>query len=196
MTDSNVLKIRLSLKGRPIKTYTFTKETITLGRDPASDIHLNNVNVSREHLRFELSPTGYYSVEDLGSANGTFLNDERLSHRDYVYNNDVIRVGKYTLWIAFEKDRRAESATPPRVSPEVFQGTTVLSSADLEKMLASSRQSDGKGPLLEPAASPEMGSRPPAARSRRRPVVTGVIVALAFLLGTAVGAGATWLLVR
>ncbi len=99
------LKIRVSINGRSIGMHTFNKDVITVGRDPKSDIHLDNVNVAREHLRFEYGPSGYYTLVDMGSSQGTFLNDEAVS-RGYVYNNDVVRIGSYTLWIGFQADTR------------------------------------------------------------------------------------------
>ena len=191
MPENHVFKIRLSLKGRPIKTYTFDKPVIKVGRDPASDIVLDNVNVSRDHLKFELSPTGYYSVEDLGSGNGTFLNDEPVK-RDYVYNNDVVRVAKYSLWISFEEDRR-EKTEPKKASPDAFQGTMILSHHDMERVMNSARESETAKPRIMKA-----GERPEPRVPGRRYSATmiALAVALAFLVGTAVGAGATFLLAR
>lgn len=58
---------------------TFLLETIslTIGRDPVSDVVLNDPEVSRQHARFSQTETGY-QVQDLGSTNGTFVNGERL----------------------------------------------------------------------------------------------------------------------
>ncbi len=192
MPENHVFKIRLSLKGRPIKTYTFDKEVITVGRDPSSDIVLDNVSVSRDHLKFELSPTGYYSVEDLGSGNGTFLNDEAVK-RDYVYNNDVVRVGKYSLWISFEEDRRTKTESK-RTTPDAYQGTMILSGSDMNRMMNAARDSEAaKPPTMMHEDRP--GSLPSRA-SRFSAAAIATAVAVAFLLGTAVGAGATFLFAR
>jgi len=78
MPDENLIRIRLSLKGRPIKSYCFNQDAITIGRDPGADIYLDNPGVSREHCRLERLPNGHYCVKDSNSANGTFLNDERV----------------------------------------------------------------------------------------------------------------------
>lgn len=196
MPSPNLLKIKVSLKGRPIGMHTFNKDVITVGRDPGSDIHLDNVNVSREHLRFEFGPSGYYTLVDLGSANGTFLNDEAIS-RGYVYNNDVVRIGKYTLWIGFEADRRAMDAEQPKVTPDQFAGTTVLSSNDLEKMLSASREVDKNKSLgLDEESTPVGKANRPVMSLKRTRLAVTVGIAAAFLIGTAVGAGAAWLMLR
>ena len=196
MPSPNLLKVKVSLKGRPIGMHTFNKDVITVGRDPGSDIHLDNVNVSREHLRFEFGPSGYYTLVDLGSANGTFLNDEAVS-RGYVYNNDVVRIGKYALWIGFEADRRTLDAEPARVSPDKLAGTTVLSSNDLDKMLSASREVDKQQSLGLDETDEGAGkaARPVLSLNQTRLAITAGIVA-AFIVGTAVGAGAAWLMLR
>jgi len=191
MPENHVFKIRLSLKGRPIKTYTFDQQVIKVGRDPASDIVLDNVNVSRDHVKFELSPTGYYTVEDLGSGNGTFLNDEPVK-RDYVYNNDVVRVGKYSLWIAFEEDRR-EKHDAPRPSPDAHQGTVILSPHDMERVMNSARETEPK-PRIHPNQERPEERRVPTRRYSS--AVIAAAVTAAFIVGTAVGAGATLLFAR
>lgn len=57
----------------------FLLETLSLtaGRDPVSDIILNDPEVSRQHARFTQTDSGY-QVQDLGSTNGTFVNGQRL----------------------------------------------------------------------------------------------------------------------
>ena len=50
---------------------------ITLGRDPVADAVINDPEISRQHTRFTRSPNGF-TVQDLGSTNGTFVNGERI----------------------------------------------------------------------------------------------------------------------
>src|SRR5262245_64584063 len=99
--SSEVLKVRVSLMGRPIKVCTFQDDVVTVGRDPDSDLHLDNPGISRHHLRLERAPEGYY-VHDLERANGTFLNDE-LVRRALLRSEDVIRVGKFSLWVNYQR---------------------------------------------------------------------------------------------
>ena len=50
---------------------------ITIGRSPECDIHVNDPGLSRVHARLVPSADGV-QVEDLGSSNGTFVNDRRI----------------------------------------------------------------------------------------------------------------------
>lgn len=50
---------------------------MTIGRDPISDIVLNDPEVSRQHARLNRVEDGF-AVQDLGSTNGTFIDGERI----------------------------------------------------------------------------------------------------------------------
>ena len=50
---------------------------VTVGRDPVSDAVINDPEISRQHTRFIRSPSGF-TVQDLGSTNGTFVNGDRI----------------------------------------------------------------------------------------------------------------------
>lgn len=51
--------------------------TAVIGRQSDCSIPINSAEVSRQHVRLKPTPTGVH-VEDLGSANGTFINDQRI----------------------------------------------------------------------------------------------------------------------
>ncbi len=65
---------------------------LTVGRDQANSIVLEMDNVSRRHARFSLADEVCY-VEDLGSTNGTFINDADISGKTKLANGDLIKVG-------------------------------------------------------------------------------------------------------
>ena len=186
MSGKRLLKIRLSLKGRPIKTFTFNKEVISVGRNPEADVFLDNPGVSRDHLKLEMTSRGFYAVEDLGSANGTFLNDQPIK-REYLMNNDVVRVGKFSLWVNYEEDRRAGSASG-RLHPQVFEGTTVLSTDELEEMMHQAQENEGDVPAL-PEPEPVVVAAAPLHISL--PFVIAVAL-LMFLLGTVLAGRMPW----
>jgi len=72
------------------------REAITrLGRHPDSEIILDDITVSRRHAEVERSGTEYV-VTDVGSLNGTYVNQERLD-RAVLRNGDELQVGKFRL---------------------------------------------------------------------------------------------------
>lgn len=188
MSGSRLIRIRVSLKGRPVKSYTFNKDTVLVGRTPEADIFLDNPGVSREHLKLEMTSRGFYAVEDLGSANGTFLNDQQIQ-REYLMNNDVLRIGKFSLWVNYEDDRR-NATEGKEMQPVSFEGTTVLSSDELEDMIQSAKEmernpSPAPEPRTAPLAAPAAGT---VSRGPSQPFLI-VLIVLAFLFGTMLGAG-------
>jgi serine phosphatase RsbU (regulator of sigma subunit) len=76
------------------KEYPLSAECV-LGRSFNSDIYIGDLNVSRRHARIQLRD-GTHVVEDLGSGNGTFVN-ERLISRHVLEPDDVIRIGGSTF---------------------------------------------------------------------------------------------------
>ncbi len=186
MPEGNLLKLRLSLMGRPVRNYTFDKPVVSVGRDPGSDVFVDNPGVSRDHFRLEKTPGGDYQLVDLGSANGTFVNDQMV-HTAVVKNNDVVRFGKYTLWVGYDTDRRASGIEQRKSSSATEQHTTVLSRAELDVLLETSKEREVH-PVSPPAA---LGPPAPAPSAAQAPI--GAII-ISFLLGAALGAGTVWLL--
>jgi ABC-type multidrug transport system ATPase subunit/pSer/pThr/pTyr-binding forkhead associated (FHA) protein len=70
---------------------------ITVGRDPHSDVHLPDLLVSRNHAELRIAHNEA-EIVDLGSANGTFVNGQRVT-RAPVYEGDVITIGHYLLQV-------------------------------------------------------------------------------------------------
>jgi pSer/pThr/pTyr-binding forkhead associated (FHA) protein len=174
----NLLRVRLSLKGRPLKTFTFDQKDVRIGRDPECEICLDNAGISRHHARIERTPGGYM-VEDLGSANGTFLNDQPVK-REFVGHDDVVQIGKFALWIGVETDRRGdESGAHKSLTPAVYEGTVVLDPDTLMDLQRKSKEPVTLSTPLRAAA--------PAATGCPKGLVAGVGIA-AFALGAAAGA--------
>lgn len=65
------------------------------GRDPDSDIHLDDVTISRRHAEFRLH-NGQFHVVDLGSLNGTYINRKPVESA-VLANGDEVQIGKYRL---------------------------------------------------------------------------------------------------
>lgn len=75
--------------------YLLDEDEITVGRDPSSDILLDDSTVSRTHAVFRRI-NGNYSVIDAGSLNGTYVNRQRVDSQE-LKNGDEIILGKFRL---------------------------------------------------------------------------------------------------
>nr|WP_324613051.1 FHA domain-containing protein [Streptomyces sp. SBT349] len=72
-------------------------EVTTAGRHPHSDIFLDDVTVSRRHVEFTRQPDGGFTVGDIGSLNGTYVNREPIDQTTVLGNGDEVQIGKYRL---------------------------------------------------------------------------------------------------
>lgn len=69
---------------------------VVIGRGADADIVLDNTAISRHHLVLE-NRSGLCIVGDLGSLNGTFLNNHRVKEETVVTPQDRITFGKFVL---------------------------------------------------------------------------------------------------
>lgn len=79
-------------------TYKLAPGNTTVGRHPESDIFLNDVTVSRHHCRFKVTEDSI-SVEDSGSTNGTYVNDQRIDNAELSPGDEVL-VGRFHFVVA------------------------------------------------------------------------------------------------
>ncbi len=74
------------------REHHLTGETIVIGRAVENDIVITSKRVSREHARVRRE--GWrVMLEDLGSTNGTYLNDERVMSPMALHDEDRIKIG-------------------------------------------------------------------------------------------------------
>jgi ABC transport system ATP-binding/permease protein len=80
-------------QARPIRFAE--KSLIQIGRDPGNDVVLDTPTVSRFHAQIERVGQRY-RLRDLRSANGTFVNDQRVDEKElWLNSDDVIRIGQH-----------------------------------------------------------------------------------------------------
>jgi pSer/pThr/pTyr-binding forkhead associated (FHA) protein len=76
-------------------TFVLDAPGISIGRDPKSDVFLNDMTVSRRHAHMQLSP-GVPTIEDLGSLNGTWV-DGAIVNRAVLEDGCTIQVGTFRM---------------------------------------------------------------------------------------------------
>ena len=120
MAQSNSFKLSLinEQSSTPSKEFELTKSEIIIGREDSVDITIPASAVSRRHARLLLEGENYV-LEDLGSSNGTFVNDEELVQRRPLKSGDKIRLGQIINLVYY--------------APVVESDKTVLRSVDPDK---------------------------------------------------------------
>ncbi len=134
-------------------------EAVTIGRGPASSIYSRETSVSRNHARIGWEPAGYY-IKDLGSSNGSFINNERVQ-RGTLNEGDVARCGEVleiricagALPDAKKKTLQMNDSAPRRLP----QPTAAVASTDREALVAAARAA-------------RLGQSPAGLRTDARPV--------------------------
>jgi len=66
--------------------------TVTVGRDEGCAVRLNTHEVSREHCTLRVDGDQIH-VKDLGSRNGTFINDQEVKEESPLKSGDILRIG-------------------------------------------------------------------------------------------------------
>lgn len=90
--DALLISTRGAVSG---SRYLLDEDEVTVGRDPKSDILLDDSTVSRSHAIFR-RVGGTYEVIDRGSLNGTYVNRTRVE-ACALHNGDEIMIGKFRL---------------------------------------------------------------------------------------------------
>lgn len=112
MQGSDSYRLVVRRGPQPNQVYELKDEVINLGRDITNNIVINDREVSRHHLRLMRGAEGY-TIEDLGSTNGTFINGKRVTGATPLKNGDMIGLGE-TVTLGYELVR---AGMPPAVSP-------------------------------------------------------------------------------
>lgn len=74
-----------------------TSSPIVIGRSPACSLVLEDEYASAHHARLSPDAEGTWWIEDLGSRNGTTVDNERLEGARELRAGDVVRIGQTTL---------------------------------------------------------------------------------------------------
>jgi pSer/pThr/pTyr-binding forkhead associated (FHA) protein len=86
-----------SVKGVEVKHVYLHKDRTVLGRKPGNDIVLDTMVVSGQHCAFDLVGVADVFLQDLGSTNGTYVNDRMVKERTRLNDGDIIAIGPYRI---------------------------------------------------------------------------------------------------
>jgi len=99
----------------PPKRWPLTNERLTIGRDPLSDVVIDDPRVSRHHADLRRQGPGW-SIVDFDSANGTFVNGTRVTDTP-VQPGDRIGLGDAVLVLAGDDDATHVGPSPLAAAP-------------------------------------------------------------------------------
>jgi pSer/pThr/pTyr-binding forkhead associated (FHA) protein len=101
--------------------------TLSVGRSAESDICIASDEISRQHARVQSSAGGIV-VEDLGSANGTFINDKRIHTATVLNPGDEVRFDtvRFLLMAPAQEAQQAAAAARPVPAPPSARSASAL----------------------------------------------------------------------
>ena len=109
----------------PGQVFELDRNEVSIGRDIANDIVINDAEVSRKHARLTLE-ADRYKIEDLNSTNGTYIDGQRLIGPHLLAIGEVIMFGD-NVGVVFDGESVDLDATVP--SPVELGSTPVAAIA-------------------------------------------------------------------
>ncbi|MFB0536431.1 MAG: FHA domain-containing protein [Anaerolineae bacterium] len=152
---------------QPGQRFSLTRPTIIIGREVGNDVVVSDPQISRRHASLTWDGRQFI-IQDLGSANGTFVNGVRLTAPQVLQPGDAIGLGP-TVLLGFQALPVAPAYAPPR--PEPVEGP---------------RPAAPPPPALPP---PAYAPRPPARRRGRFLIPLTALLGLCFVLAVAAALG-------
>src|SRR3954466_5256469 len=128
----------------------------TIGRE-GCDVNLMDPEVSRRHAAIR-DQGGSLAIEDLGSTNGTFVNDKRISEVTVLNDGDIVRLGN-TVW--------AIKSTAPAGATSV--GQVQPAAAAPQVTAARAVPSDIQTPAPQPTTAQQVPAAAPVAAAPAAP---------------------------
>src|SRR5579864_4799952 len=130
-------KLILKFEQNILKEVSLPQDTFTIGRLPGNKLQIDNLAVSGHHAKIYWNQD-HYVVEDLGSLNGTYVNNQRVG-KAALKSGDVMTIGKHMVQFKDDGQKPAagnkEKADPdaPKLDP-----TVVLDTKQAQDMIAAS----------------------------------------------------------
>ncbi len=130
-------KLTLKFNEAVIKELALDAEQLTIGRKPDNDLVIDNPAVSGHHAKI-VKVQAVYFLEDLGSTNGTFVNEKRIDKKQ-LRDGDRVLIGKHML--TYEEGTKEAAPAPAKVVDT--DKTMILDTAKQREMLKSEQTQGG-----------------------------------------------------
>ncbi|HET9840276.1 MAG TPA: FHA domain-containing protein [Candidatus Angelobacter sp.] len=141
------LYLRFEQSDQVLKEVPLAQTTTTIGRLPDNNVQIDNLAVSGHHAKISWEQ-GQYIVEDLGSLNGTYVNNERVG-KATLKHGDRVKIGKHLVEFKQEGNAMifAAAAKAGPAAPKL-DATMLLDTKQAREMIADkSAPAPGAGPL-------------------------------------------------
>ena len=130
------LYLKFEQNGQVLKEVFLSQAATTIGRLPDNSVQIDNLAVSGHHARITWEKD-HYIVEDLGSLNGTYVNNERVG-KATLKNGDQVKIGKHLVEFKHESSvpNFAVAAVKAGPSAPKLEATMMLDTKQAREKLA------------------------------------------------------------
>ncbi len=154
---------------------------IVIGRDPQADLVLEDGEVSGQHARITPSPDGSATVEDLDSANGTFVNQNELIGPGHLDPGDELLVGITLIQLSTADDFRSRGSGVIQLPPALAIAERAPTYVNPEVARVDQTVSEKAAPAGHPTVDKFLDVRV-RRRAQLAPLALLVLIAIALIL--------------
>lgn len=131
-------KVILKFEKNILKEVSLPQDTFTIGRLPGNMLSIDNLAVSAHHAKIYWEQD-HYVVEDLGSLNGTYVNNQRIG-KAALKSGDVITIGKHMVQFKDDGPKATATQTSEKPGPDTpkLDSTVVLDTREAQDQIAAS----------------------------------------------------------
>jgi len=126
-------KLTLVKERKPLRVFDVNSSVINIGRGDDMQLVIDDASVSRRQAQIRFGTAGTWTIGDLGSINGTFLNGRRLTSVQALKRGDEISFGQFSLF--FESTITAPANGPvPSTPAGAFTETLCIGAEEAERL--------------------------------------------------------------
>lgn len=165
---------------QPNQIFELTLDQLTIGRSATNPVAITDPEISRKHARL-IRQGNDYAIEDLGSTNGTFVNDRRIVGLTPLHDGDIIEFGE-AIRLLYEAQSTLPVELPAVRAPSAAQPVAAqpLKSEPLPRPAAARQVPPPPVYAPQPSATTETVSRSSSCR-RNALLGCGLFILLIFL---------------
>ena len=97
-------KLTLVMERKPVRVFEVNSSVINIGRAEDMQLMIDDASVSRRHAKIIRSGTDYHVLEEVGTVNGTYVNEQRIPTGAPVnlHNGDLLKIGLVAMKAVFD----------------------------------------------------------------------------------------------